>query len=120
LGLLPASMAQWNGQFSGSTHDTKVEDVEFSLRQAVTAFDAALGAERESKATTVRSLAGRLLKVRLKALRAKRSALSEPGRKTASGRQIAQMHAQEQQLGTEGVAAILREFNFRETPVVPD
>ncbi len=113
-------MAQWKGQFSGLTHETKVEDVELSLRQAVTAFDAALGAERESKARTVRRLAGRLLNVRLKAVRAKLSEISEPGRNAADGRQIAHMQAQEQQLGTEGVAAILREFNFHETPNVPD
>ena len=107
-------MAQWNGQFSGLTHETKVQDIEASLRQAVTAFDAAPDAERESKAKAVHHLSGRLLAGRLKALRARLSALREPGLKRASDSQVKQLQTREQELHAQGVAGILKEFGFHE------
>ena len=105
-------MAQWKGQFSGLTHETKVQDLEATLRQAVTAFDAAPDAERETKAKAVRHLADRLLTARLKALRARLSALREPGQKRASDSQVKQLQTREQEFHAQGVAGILKEFHF--------
>jgi hypothetical protein len=81
-------MAQWNGQYGGLTDETKVQDLEESLRRAVTAFAAAADADRESKGKAVHHLSDRLLAARLKALRARLSALREPGTKRASDSQI--------------------------------
>jgi len=107
-------MAQWTGQFTGLTHETKVQGIEASLRQAVAAFDCAAEAERESKAKAVHHLSDRLRAARLKALRARLSALREPGLKRANDSQVRQLKAREQELHAQGVAGILLEFGFHE------
>jgi len=96
------------------THETKVQDIEASLQQAVAAFDAATEAEREPKAKAVHHLSDRLLAARMKALRARLSALREPGLKRASDSQVKQLRTREQELHAQGVAGILREFGFHE------
>jgi hypothetical protein len=72
-------MAQWTGQFSGSTHETKVQDIQNSLRQAIKILEAASEVDRAGKLKSIRRLSERLLAARLKALRARISALTEPG-----------------------------------------
>lgn len=65
-------MAQWNGQYTGNSHLTKVEDLEATLRHAVTIFrEASSSAESDTKGKAVRKLAEKLLSARLKFLRAK-------------------------------------------------
>lgn len=109
-------MAQWNGQFSGLTHETKVQDIEASLRQAVVAYRGASVAERDSKAKAVRHLSKRLLAARLKALRARLSGLREPGKRRVREVQLMQLQTREHELLAEGVAGILKEFSFYEQP----
>jgi len=107
-------MAQWTGQFSGFTHETKVQDTEISLREAVATFKAlpeAERAERAGKMKAVRHLAERLLAVRRKALRARISALTEPGTKERlDSKQASHLRAREQELQAQGIDEILREF----------
>lgn len=107
-------MAQWIGQYSGLTHETKVQDLETSLRKTVAACATAPEAERESRGKAVEHLAGRLLAARLKAIRARLSALREPGQKRASEDQLKQLQTCEQELLAQGVAGILKEFHFHE------
>jgi hypothetical protein len=107
-------MAQWKGQYTGLTHESKVQDLEALLRLTVAAFDAALESERESKARAVHQLSHRLLSARLKALRARISKLLEPGVKRNSGDQVSQLQAQKQNLRAQGMASILKEFDFHE------
>jgi hypothetical protein len=114
---LHVTMAQWSGQFSGLTHETKVQDIEASLRKAISAFDAAPVAERETKSNVVHELSNRLFAARLKALRARLSALREPGLKHASDSQVRQLQSRELELQAQGVAGILGEFGFHEKPV---
>lgn len=102
-------MAQWTGQYSGLTHETKVQDIEALLRQAVAAFDATPEPARESKAKAVHHLSDRLLAARLKALRARLSALHEPGPKQAAA---SQLQTREQELRAQGVTGIFKEFHF--------
>ncbi|MGI8603669.1 MAG: hypothetical protein ACR2OZ_11815 [Verrucomicrobiales bacterium] len=109
---LRVTMAQWSGQFSGLTHESKVQDIEASLRQAVAAFDAAPEAERDSKSKAVHHLAARS-----KAMHARLSALREPGRKSASSSHLTQLLTRERELQAQGVTGILREFNFDDKPV---
>jgi len=104
-------MAQWTGQFSGFTHETKVQDSEISLREAVATLKALPEAERAGKMKAVRHLAERLLAVRRKALRARTSALTEPGTKESlDSKQASHLRAREQELQAQGIDEILREF----------
>ena len=110
-------MAQWIGQFSGLTHKTKVHDLEESLRLAVAAYATARETERASRAHGVHQLAERLLAARLKALRAQLSALQEPGAKQSIEPEFTRLKRKEQELATQDVADILREFHFNESKV---
>jgi len=105
-------MAQWTGFHSGLTHDTKVQDTEISLRQAVEPFRALPEAERAGKMKVIRKLAERLLAVRLKALRARIAVLTEPGSKRLDDKQASHLRAREQELEAHGVDEILREFGI--------
>ena len=105
-------MAQWAGQFSGFTHETKVQDVERSLRQAVATFQALPEAERTLKRKAIQHLAERLIAVRLKVLRARISALTEPGRKRLDDAQATLMQKREQELHAQTVEDVLREFGL--------
>jgi primosomal protein N'' len=105
-------MAQWAGQFSGFTHETKVQDVEHSLRQAITTYRALSEAERTGKLKAIQHLAERLLAVRLKALRARISALTEPGSKTLDDTKAAHLRTREQELEAQSADDILREFEL--------
>lgn len=107
-------MAQWKGQFTGLTHETRVQETERSLRKAVSAFSAATGPDRDLKAKAVRRLADRLLGIRLKAVRARLAALSESGTKTPHSGDYAHLRLIEAKLDSEGSSAILREFKFDE------
>jgi hypothetical protein len=104
-------MAQWARQFSGFTHETKVQDIEHSLRQAIKTFETTPEAERSTKLKAIRNLSERLLAARLKALRARISALTEPGSKRLDDRKAAHLRTREQELLDQGADEILREFD---------
>ena len=104
-------MAQWSGQFLGFTHDTKVQDAEDSLRSAVQTINLMPEAERTEKMkNNIRSLAERVLAVRLKALRARVSSLTEPGGKSLDAEQASHLRARVDEVQAGGVKAILKEF----------
>jgi primosomal protein N'' len=105
-------MAQWAGQFSGFTHETKVQDIEHSLRQAITTFKGLPEAERDEKLKAVRHLSEKLQAARLKALRARLSALTEPGIKKLDDSAVAHLRIREQELEAQSVDDILREFGI--------
>src|SRR5438105_4805358 len=108
-------MAQWILGYSGLTHDTKVQDVEASLRHAITAYSAAAEADRDRKSKAVLHLAKRLLAARSKALRARISQFSEPGPKRASEEHVQSLRTRKRELDAQGVNGILREFGFHGT-----
>lgn len=110
-------MAQWTGQFGGLTHETKVQDVENSLRPAIKSFETTSEAERLEKLKTVRHLSEWLLVVRLKALRARISALTEPGSKRLDDKQIAHLQKREQELQAQGADEILRGFGVQDRTI---
>ena len=106
-------MAQWLGQFSGLSHATRVEDAERALRAAVSAHHTALAYERPHHLNALRKLATRLLRARLKALKASlalanRIATAEALARRA--RHIAHLHAAQAVAVAGGVDAILLEF----------
>ena len=103
-------MAQWAGQFTGLTHETKVQDAEESLRKAVQTHAQSPTPDKATQA--IQQLAERVLKTRLKALHARIAALSEPGKHRASPETLEHLRQQETQLLDGGVAPILKEFGI--------
>jgi hypothetical protein len=111
-------VAQWLGQFSGRTHETRVQDAEDALRHAVLAFrDASAAHEREKKAKNVRHLAMRLLQARIRLFKARLSRASEPrmtGQPSAWNDGVDHLRAQERAAQASGVHGILLEFGVEE------
>ena len=105
-------MAQWIGQYSGLTHETKVQDLEESLRKAIKAFYTVSESERKSKLKAVLHISERLLVTRSKVLRTRISALDP--RQSTNGNKL---WVREQNLHAQGVAGILKEFGFNENHV---
>ena len=105
-------MAQWTGQFSGHTHESKVQDIEDSLRLAIQTYRTASEAERTSQLKAIRHLAERLLAARLKALRASISAITEPGSKRLDDTKASHLRAREHGLQAQSVDDILREYGI--------
>lgn len=114
-------MAQRMGQFSGHTHETKVEDAEGSLRRAVEAFrSAGTSPDREKQAKAIHRLAGRLMTARLKSAKARIAAATDaqPGA-ALSGRagEIASLERKYAAMCEGGLDAILREFGAQDVPL---
>lgn len=107
-------MAQWVGQFSGRTHETRVQDAEDALRHAVLAFRESSPTDvREAKAKNVRHLAKRLLQARLRLLKGRIAQASEPrmtGQASAWSDGVDALRAREISTRTGGVNGILVEF----------
>ena len=103
-------MAQWYGFGSGLTHETKVKDLEASMRKAVTALKAANEAETDGKMKAVHHLAERLLAARLKAMGAKISQLREPKARPVDEQIVSRLEAEQERVRDAGVDAILTEF----------
>lgn len=93
-------MAQWNGQFSGNTHETKVRDLEDSLRIAVAA---ARSSSDGGKGKAVERIADRLLSARLKVFRARLSRCEDDDDVPSLMKKI-------EDLDSQGVQSVLAEF----------
>jgi hypothetical protein len=112
-------MAQWLGQFSGHTHETRVENAEAALRHAVHVFHTANSDEsRKRNARSVRKLAERVLSARLKLLRARLDALRPlAGDRKQPANRLKSLRRREAQTSTEGVNSILKEFGAQDALV---
>ncbi len=106
-------MAQWQGQFSGFTHETKVQDLENSLRQAVRS--AAQTRDDLNKRKAIWHLGERLLAARLRTLRARESALRRPIVERDAA--VQKLRTRRSELEQGGVKGILSEFGWRDGPV---
>lgn len=111
-------MAQWLGQFSGHTHETKVQDAEELLRHAVEVFRAAdLSPDREKRAKALNRLAERLLTARLKLAKARIAAATDVQSGVALAKranEIASLERNYAVLYEGGLLAILREFGVQD------
>ena len=105
-------MAQWNGQYTGNTHGTKVADLEDTLRHAVEVFKNSSADVKSSKGKAVKKLAAKLLNARLKMLKAKLADTTPVEAKNWEKRriQIEHLEIQEKQWTSSGVSGILSEF----------
>ena len=110
-------MAQWNGQFTGNTHLTKVQDLEQTLSHAVTVFrEANSSAELPAKEKAVQKLAAKLLTARLKLLKAQLYD-TEPvisDELSSRNKRIETLRQQEAKVRTDGVNGILIEFGVQD------
>jgi len=104
-------MAQWQGQFSGRTHATKVEDIERTLLTSIDSLTQGDEQKRKELLQNTHAIAKKLLTVRLKMLRTRMTQLSEPGR-PQDQRQTASLKATIDQMMAEGMDAIMREFGI--------
>ena len=115
-------MAQWRGQFSGRTHETRVKGAEVALKHAVEELHAASEPrEREKTAKNVRHLATKLLQARLRAFKARLARASEPrmtGQPSGWNDGVDHLRAQEDATRVGGVHGILVEFGA-EVAAVP-
>ena len=99
-------MAQWLRQFTGNTHQTKVEDREQQLRHAVQVWATKESpADRLAAMQTVLRFADRLHRARIRAMKARIASLDprDTDRLDAARLQLEQLEA-------GGVQRILREF----------
>lgn len=107
-------MAQWNGQFTGRTHETKVARIEDTMWVAVKSlFAASKEKDYEQKRSTVEKVANRLLSARLKMLGARIARLTEVRSPDEYSPQVKILMARESATSKGGVAAILKEFGVR-------
>ena len=104
-------MAQWQGQFTGRTHATKVKDAEASWRVAIAALKTAPKDDRERKSQAVQQLGERLLAARLKMLRAQIESLTEALPPDAYPKQAQRLMTQERQTIDGGLDRLLAEFD---------
>lgn len=106
-------MAQWAGMGSGRTHESRVQEIEASLRHAIVALNASTEDDRKTKAKNVRRIAKRLLSARVKRLKVRYAEYSDYA--TADVREkrkhaLESMGRRIEELEEGGTAAILKEF----------
>jgi hypothetical protein len=115
-------MAQWLGQFSGRTHETRVLDAEATLRRGVGALrEANTAEERERLTKQVRNLSKRLLTARLQLLKSRIARASEQrmgGSPTPWADGIAALRAKESQIREKGINGVLQEFDAADITLV--
>ena len=109
-------MAQWSGQFTGLTHQSKVLDREEQLRHAIDAYRAKqTDDERESQAKIVLRLADNLLSARIRAMKARLNAYGPLSRDSSI---VTSMETKILNVENGGIRNILDEFNAAEIPVI--
>ena len=109
-------MAQWNGQYTGNTHGTRVTDFEQTLRHAIDVFKTASDEMRSNNARAVKKLAAKVLNARLKMVKAKLSDTIPAKAEDLEKRivQIEHLTILERNLQAAGVDGILIEFGMAE------
>ncbi len=103
-------------QFSGNTHETKVRDLEESLRKAANGLKAAVEPEKPHKMKAVKSLSKRLLDSQLKMYKARIKALSMQKLKKQDDPsiEVRKIMKKEKELKENGVEGILKIFGVQD------
>ena len=113
-------MAQWWGQFTSKSHQTKVKDLEEALRHSVIVFrEAGSSKESTTKEKAVCRLAEKLLTARLKFLKAK-IYNAEPvieENQMSQNKRMETLRKQETKVRSEGVNGILIEFDAKDLTI---
>jgi ABC-type methionine transport system ATPase subunit len=111
------TMAQWNGQFTGNTHATKVKDLEELLVHTVNVFrDLSSDEERFKKEKAIHKIAEKLLIARLKFLKAKLYETEPVIEEKAKKKNVQIEHLQQriEEMQTQGANGILIEFDLKD------
>lgn len=107
-------MAQWNGQYTGNSHSTKVKDFEEMLSYAVAVYRECSNEEKIIKEKAIYKIAEKFLTARLKLFRAKlndaKPVIEEKERKQSI--QIEHLQESIAKTQNEGINGILKEFGF--------
>ena len=116
-------MAQWVGQESGNTHDTRVQDAECALAYAVDVIRSAPSPKDQKALKSVVRLAERVLSARTRRLKAQLSELQRSYVRSREEEQtlktMASFQAKLGDLQSSGVAGILAEFGVGDLTFVP-
>ena len=116
-------MAQWVGQESGNTHDTRVQDAECALAHAVDVLRSAPSPKDQKALKSVVPLAERVLSARTRRLKARLSELRRSYVRSREEQQtlktMASFQARLDDLQSSGVAGILAEFGVGDLTFVP-
>ena len=105
-------MAQWTGQYTGRTHETKVARIEYTMKTAVESLRAASKDEHGVKYDAVVKVAERLLTARLKMLGARIERLTEARSPDQYPSQTTRLIEREAATIDGGIDAILAEFGI--------
>lgn len=102
-------MAQWTGQYSGKTHQSKVLDREEQLRHAIEVFRSKQSqTEAQMQAKKVFRLADKLLSARVRAMKA---CLNARGPRSPDNRIANEAEAKIERVVEGGILPLLREFD---------
>ena len=107
-------MAQWMGQFTGRTHESKIKDIEDSLVSAIEALKVADEANIDAKRKSVVKLCERLLSARHKAVKARISKISETRSMENDSKKTQSLVQREKELREHGIESILVEYKIQE------
>jgi len=107
------NMAQWMGQYTGRTHESKVKDIEETLLKAIEALKTVDENNLEAKEKSVIHLCERLLSARLKAVKARISKLSETLSFDNDSRKTQNLIKREKHLEDSGLKDIFIEFKIQ-------
>jgi len=104
-------MAQWMGQYSGRTHESKVKKIESSLKKAIESLLLIEGPDKKNKEKEVLKLCKKLKSARHKAVKARIDKLSIPSQEHVSKLQA--LKTSEKSLEEDGLNDILLEFELQ-------
>lgn len=106
-------MAQWMGQFTGRTHESKIKDIEETLSIAIEALKVGDKENLLQKQKSVIRLCERLLYARLKTLNARISKLSETQSLDNDFKKTQNLIKREKEMREKGVNGIFVEFKIQ-------
>ncbi len=107
-------MAQWMGQFSGRTHESKIKDIEETLLNAIESLKVADETNINTKRKSVIKLCERLMSARHKALKARISKISETRSLESDSNKTQNLIKREKELGVNGIAGIFAEYKIHD------
>jgi len=107
-------MAQWMGQFSGRTHESKIKDIEETLLTAIESLKSADETNIDTKRKTVIKLCERLMSARHKALKARISKISETLSLKGDSKNIQNLIEREKKSKENGIAGIFAEYKIQD------
>ncbi len=107
-------MAQWAGQYTGRTHESKIKDIEDTLLIAINSLKNADETTIGEKRKSVVKLCERLLSARHKAIKARISKITETRSFETDDKKTTSLRKKEKQLKEKGIDGIIQEFEITE------